>query len=316
MTVILCVDIGGTQIRTAAYTPGNLQPLTAQRIPTHVTGETVFERVAAGIQAIWPDGEEVKAISVAAPGPLDPSRGLVFSTPNIKEWVNFPLGEKLTERFGCSVFVNNDANLAAVGEWRYGAGRGHRNVLYLTISTGIGGGVILEDRLVLGWRGLAAELGHVTVLPDGPSCSCGQRGHLEAIASGPAIAAYVRERLQAGERSSLTLEQITPQAIAEAARGGDMLARAAYERAGHFLGQAIADFLHAFNPSVVVLGGGVSQSSDLFLENLRATMTASVMNPIYVRDLSITLAQLGDDAGLVGALAQAEVLLAGERGDD
>ncbi len=312
MTAILCVDIGGTQIRAAVYVAGNLQPLAAQRIPTYVAGEAVFERVAAAIQAVWPAEESVEAVSVAAPGPLDPASGLVFSTPNIKEWVNFPLGEKLSERFGCPVFVNNDANLAAVGEWRYGAARGHRNVLYLTISTGIGGGVILDDRLVLGWRGLAAELGHVAVLPDGPVCSCGQRGHLEAVASGPAIASYVRERLQAGERSSLMSEQVTPQAIAEAARRGDALAREAYARAGRFLGQAIADFLHAFNPSVVVLGGGVSQSSDLFLENLHATLTASVMNPIYVRDLVITLAQLGDDAGLVGALAQAEVLLARE----
>lgn len=316
MTTILCVDIGGTQIRTAAYTPGNLQPLTVQRIPTHAAGEAVFERVVAGIQKAWSIGKDVAAISVAAPGPLDPASGLVFSTPNIKEWVNFPLGEKLFERFDRPVFVNNDANLAAVGEWRYGAGRGHHNVLYLTISTGIGGGVILEDRLVLGWRGLAAELGHVTVLPDGPVCSCGQRGHLEAVASGPAIAAYVRERLQAGDRSLLTLEQVTPRAIAEAARQGDALAREAYERAGRFLGRAIADFLHAFNPSVVVLGGGVSQSSDLFLETLRATLTASVMNPIYVQDLVVTLAQLGDDAGLVGALAQAEVLLARERGSN
>ena len=309
MTAILCVDIGGTQIRAAAYLPGNLQPLTSRRIPTHVAGEPVFERVLAGIEAAWPAQEDVAAISVAAPGPLDPASGLVFSAPNIKEWVNFPLGEKLAQRFERPVFVNNDANLAAVGEWRYGAGRGHRNLLYLTISTGIGGGVILEDRLVLGWRGLAAELGHITVIPNGPQCSCGQRGHLEAVASGPAIAAYVRAQLQAGVPSQLTLAQVTPQAIAEAARRGDALARQAYERAGRFLGQAIADFLHAFNPSVVVLGGGVSQSSDLFLDSLQATLTASVMNSIYVRDLLLTTAQLGDDAGLVGALAQAEVLL-------
>ncbi len=309
MTTILCVDIGGTQIRAAAYRPGHVQPLTTRRIPTHAAGEAVFERVVTAIQEAWPEGEDVAAISVAAPGPLDPVSGSVFSTPNIKEWVNFPLGERLTERFSRPVFVNNDANLAAVGEWRYGAGQGHHHVLYITISTGIGGGVILNDRLVLGWRGLAAELGHVTVLPDGPLCSCGQRGHLEAVASGPSIAAYVRERLQAGEHSCLTLEQLTPQAIAEAARQGDTLARQAYERAGHFLGQAIADFLHAFNPSIVILGGGVSQSSDLFLDCLRTTLTESVMNPIYVRDLVISMAQLGDDVGLVGALAQAEVLL-------
>ncbi len=310
MATILCVDIGGTQVRAAAYAPGSLQPLAARRVPTHAAGEAVFDRVVAAIRAAWPAGEDVAAISVAAPGPLDPIRGLVFSTPNIKEWVDFPLGEKLAECFGRPVFVNNDANLAAVGEWRYGAGRGHHHVLYITISTGIGGGVILDDRLVLGWRGLAAELGHVTVLPDGPVCSCGRRGHLEAVASGPAIAAYVRECLQAGRQSRLSPEQLTPQAIAEAARQGDELARQAYERAGYFLGLAIADFLHAFNPSIVILGGGVSQSSDLFLDRLRATLADHVMNPIYGRDLTITLAQLGDDVGLIGALAQAEVMLA------
>jgi glucokinase len=310
MSVIIAIDIGGTQLRVSIYPQDSIVPINVQRAPTHGMEDGAYDRLTALIDSVWPK-EPVDAISVAAPGPVEPKTGIIFSTPNIKEWVNFPLGEKLNSRFGVPVFLNNDAKMAAVGEWRYGAGKGHHDVLYLTIGTGIGGGVILDDHLLQGYRSLAAELGHVTVLPDGPLCSCEQRGHLEAVASGSGIANYVRERLAAGEKSALTPEMAaSAKEIAQAARQGDKLAIKAFTRAGQFLGRAVADFLHVFNPSIVIFGGGVSQSSDLFFGPMRTTMVNSVMDPIYVKDLVITTAQLNDDAGLLGALAQAEVMLA------
>ncbi|MBU0512009.1 MAG: ROK family protein, partial [Chloroflexi bacterium] len=189
---------------------------------------------------------------------------------------------------------------------KYGAGQGHDHLIYLTISTGIGSGVIMDGHLLTGSRGMAAELGHTSVLPDGPLCGCGQRGHLEAISSGTAIARWVQAELDNGVPSTLAkVQPVTAQAVAEAARQGDKLALAAFERAGTYLGRALADFLHIFNPSIVIFGGGVSKSVDLFIEHLREAMEKHVISPGYIENLTITTAALGDDSGLMGALALA-----------
>lgn len=309
MVAILVADVGGTQLRVAAFLRDSIEPIKHKIAPTKSPGSSTFERFTALIESAWPD-ETVEAISVAAPGPLDTETGVILSAPNIPEWMNFPLGERLAERFGVPVFVGNDANLALLGEWRYGAGQGHHDLIYITISTGIGGGVISGDQLLLGHRGLAAELGHITVLPGGPLCSCGQRGHLEAISSGPAIARYVNEKLVEGEASILkTSDDLSAREVAKAARRGDPLAKAAYTRAGEYLGQALADFLHIFNPSIVIFGGGVSRSGSLIFDPLKDALYKHVMDADYVKELVMTSARLGDNAGLIGAKVQAELKL-------
>lgn len=310
MSVIITIDIGGTQLRVAVFSGGSTTPSKVQRMSTHSKDESVFDRLTAIIDALWPE-EPVAAISVACPGPLDPSQGIVLSTPNIPGWINFPLVDLLVKKYHVPTFLDNDANLAAVGEWRYGAGQGHNDVLYLTISTGIGGGVICGGHLLTGRRGMAAELGHLTVLPDGPFCSCGQRGHLEAIASGPAIARYVTERIAAGRTSSLSGDpHITAREAAAAARQGDELCREAFTFAGKHLGHAVADYLHIFNPSILIFGGGVSQSGPLLFDPMKESLAEHVMDAAYLDDLQIATAKLGDDAGLLGALAQAQIKLA------
>ena len=203
MSIFVAVDIGGTHIRAAAYEQDNLTPLTHKRTRSYAKEPGTFDRLVKVIESAWPADRTVKAIGMASPGPLDPSTGMVLATPNIPEWQDFPLTEKLSQHFGVPAYLDNDANLAALGEWKFGAGRGHHDLLYLTISTGIGGGVIINDRLLHGYHGLAAELGHVTVLAGGPVCSCGYEGHLEALAAGPAIVRYVREQLEAGQKSAL-----------------------------------------------------------------------------------------------------------------
>jgi len=306
---IVAVDIGGTHLRTALFSPNKVEPLAIQRSSTHVQGEVVFERLCSAIALVW-GKDPVVAISVASAGPLDPEAGMILSAPNIPGWENFPLANQLSSHFKVPVFLGNDANLAALGEWRYGAGQGHDNILYLTISTGIGGGIINKGQLLLGHRGLAAELGHVTVLPDGPICSCGQKGHLEAISSGPSIARYVSEKIAEGTSSILSNKTtISARDIANAARNGDNLSQEAFARAGEYLGFALADFLHIFNPSIVILGGGVSQSGELLIKPARAALEDRVMNSNYTKDLCITQANLGDDAGLIGALVQAQLNL-------
>lgn len=185
---------------------------------------------------------------------------------------------------------------------------GHHNVLYLTISTGIGGGVIIEDRLLQGHHGLAAELGHLIVDPNGPLCSCGFQGHLEAFSSGPAIVKYVLGEIESGSKSSLKREgEISARDVAEAAHQGDALAIKAYERAGEYLGIGVASLLHAFDPSIVIFGGGVSQVGNLLFDSFHKSLKERVFHPRYLEDLVITNAKLGDDAGLLGARALAEM---------
>jgi glucokinase len=309
MSAIIAVDIGGTQIRTAIYTHNDVKPTEHRRNSTQSGEGTVFDRMTTLIASVWQNGQ-VEAISVAAAGPVDPQTGLIIKASNIPGWENFPLRGRLLERFHVPVFVGNDANLAALGEWKYGAGQGHDDLLYLTISTGIGGGVISHGRLLEGAHGMAAELGHIVVLPDGPLCACGVRGHLEAIAAGPGIARYVSEQIARGRPSRLaTGTDFSARDVAEAARLGDELACEAFQRAGEFIGQAVADFLHIFNPSIVIFGGGVSRSGSLLLDPVRDSMQRHVMAKAYLDDLQITTAQLGDDVGLLGALAQARIQL-------
>src|SRR5690242_15134289 len=187
MSMIISVDVGGTQMRAACYAPDELKPIKQKKIATLASEPGGFERLTSVIQDVWPAGETVDAIGLGSPGPLDPHSGYLLAPPNNPEWHNFPLAPNITKHFGVKAFLDNDANLAGLAEYRYGAGKGHRDVIYLTVSTGIGGGVIVADRLLQGYHGLAAELGHIIVDPNGVECSCGFAGHLEAYSSGPAI---------------------------------------------------------------------------------------------------------------------------------
>ncbi len=302
----MAVDIGGTQIRVATYAIDSTKPLQIKKIPTKAAKSEPYTRLVQAIESIWPVDGHVLCISAAIPGPVDPETGIIASTPNIEGWEDFPLADNLREHFSVPVYLGNDANLAALGEWWFGAGKGHKDVLYLTVSTGIGGGVITNNCLLEGTHGMATELGHVTVLPHGPMCGCGHRGHLEAIAAGPAIVRYVNEQLSAGKKSILVQSlNLSARKISEAAHAGDALAIAALARAGNYIGQALADFLVIFNPSIVIFGGGVSFSGELLFNPMREALKKSVMDQAYLQGLEITTAKLGDDAGLLGALALA-----------
>jgi len=304
----IVADVGGTHIRVACFPVQSQKPTIVQRIST-VGPDSPHDRLINLIATVAPKDEEIAAITVAAPGPLNPFEGIVYEAPNIPSWINLPLKKQIEDQFHVPVAIGNDANLAALGEWRFGAGAGHHNLVYITVSTGIGGGVIIKNQLLLGVRGLAAELGHVTVIPDGPLCGCGQRGHLEAVASGPAIALWVEQELSQGIPSSLSASQpITAKDVSEAASQGDELARAALARSATFIGTAIADFLHIFNPTLVIIGGGVSQSGEAFFGPLRIAMNEHVMSKKYLENLTLTASALGDDVGLMGALALAQTV--------
>jgi glucokinase len=305
----LVADIGGTQIRAALFDSETTTPLLIKKTTT-IGDNSALDRLCDLMGEIWKNDRTIESIGVAAAGPTDPYQGIVIAAPNIPGWVNVPLREYISQRFDVPVYVGNDANLAALGEWKFGAGKGHHHLIYMTISTGIGGGVISDDRLILGQFGIAAEMGHVTVIPDGPICPCGQLGHLEALSSGTAIAQYVQDGLNNGVKSQLiNREPVTAKIIAEAARSGDRLARDAFDRAGKYLGLMIANYLHLFNPSIIILGGGVVQSGELLLRPTRDSIEANVLSPKYLENLTISKSALGDEAGLLGALVLASANL-------
>jgi len=302
--ITLALDIGGTHMRAAVFPENKNEPVRQKRIRTYSNGETSLDRLIQLIRDVKAEDETINAVGIAAPGPLDPKTGVILAAPNLPEWTGISVTEMVQKEIGVPAFLGNDANLAAVGEWRFGAGKGHHHLIYLTISTGIGGGVICDDHLLLGYQGLGAELGHVIILPDGPMCGCGQRGHLEAISSGTGIAAYFAEQLANGRQSVLSGKP-DARAISQAAREGDALAEETFERAGHYLGLALANYLAIFNPSIVIFGGGVSQVGGLLFDPMRKVMCESVLSEHYLEDLVITRTALGDNAGLYGALALA-----------
>ena len=308
----IAVDFGGTNIR-AAYFPAPQPPPISQIKTATLESEgpdAVIGRLIQAIESQIPEGAVDPRIGIVAPGPLDPRTGVILSAPNLTGWTNIPLRDRLSEHFRMPIFLGNDANVAALGEWRFGAGRGTDNMIYLTISTGIGGGVIADGRLLLGAHGLAGELGHLTIKSDGPICGCGIRGHIEALAAGPSVARNATALLEAGQTSSLeetlrTQGKITSFDIGKAAQAGDGLALTVIEEAGMYIGHHLADLAHAFNPEVFILGGGVSLLGDLLFEPVRLSLREHVMDPAYLEGVRVLPAALGDDAGLVGAMVLA-----------
>jgi len=307
MSLTVAVDIGGTHIRVAVYEPDSITPVAHERTRSLATQPGVYDRLEQAIESVWPQ-EQVKAIGMASPGPLDPHTGTILATPNIPEWKNFPVAPKLTQHFGVPTYLDNDANMAGLAEWQYGAGQGHQNLVYLTISTGIGGGVISHGCLLQGFHGMGAELGHMIIDPAGPLCGCGKHGHVESFCSGPSIARYVVEQIRSGQSSTLaTQPNVSAAQIADAARAGDALAISAFERAGHYLGIAVANYLAIFDPSILIFGGGVSQVGELLFKPFEESLRKHTFHPHYLDNLVITKAALGDDAGLLGALALARM---------
>lgn len=308
--VYLTVDLGGTRIRAArCRADGSIEARTEQFTRAEDGSNVVVDRVAESLREVWPAKGKVAGIGVGAPGPVDPFTGVIFLAPNIPGFVNLPLRDWLQAIFKVPVIIGNDANLAGLAEWRYGAARGHGHVVYLTVSTGIGGGVIMGGQLLLGSRGLAGELGHVKIDYRGSPCPCGSRGCVEAIASGTGMVRQVRERLTAGETSLVTdivsgdLDAINVEAIARAAEQGDPLANAVLDDSFYALGIAVVSFLHTYNPSIVVIGGGVSNLGERLFRPVRETVNRHVMDPAYI--CPIVPAQLSSDVGLLGALALA-----------
>lgn len=307
---VMGMDLGGTYLR-AALTDEYGRIVLKRRVETlaHEGREAVLERIVALLNEVKGEvagGQRVAAVGVGAPGPLDPEAGIIRGAWTLPGWEDVPLTGVIEERVGVAAILGNDANVAALGELAYGAGRGAEHLVYLTISTGIGGGFIVGGKLLEGRRGAAGEVGHIVVEPGGPECSCGGRGHLEALASGTAIARQAREALSSGEDTILRKLSggdpgcVTAELAHEAALAGDPLCVGLLGAAGRRVGHALVGLVHLFNPEVVVLGGGVTGAGDLFWKPMRETLWGGLI-PAFAEGLRLKKSALGDHAGLYGA---------------
>lgn len=313
----VAVDIGGTQIRAALCdAAGEIHRRAADLTRPEDGADAVMDRIEKTIRSVCPPDEQIAAIGVASPGPLDPQTGVVLEAPNIPCWENYPLREIIQERLDVPTRVGNDANLAALAEHRFGAGQGSANLIYITVSTGVGGGIIVDNRLLVGEHGLAGEIGHIKVRPDGPLCGCGHPGCLEAQASGPSIAREAQKRIRTGKHSlALELAGGDPEAVSArilnlAAQKGDAMAVEVFRQAGSYLGLGLVTLLHLFDPDTIVIGGSVSKAGHLLLAPAQELVRQQAMTAHYWRNTSIVAAALGDDVGLLGALA---LVLGGQR---
>lgn len=307
----IVVDLGGTQIRAARFsTSYEMVARFATETMADEGFDAVFSRVVDTVQQVWPKQGKVAAVTLGAPGPLNFRTGLLRFAPNLPGWVNVPLRDMLREALGVPVYVGNDADVAALAEHRFGAGRGVSDMIYMTISTGIGGGMIFNNRLFTGGNGLGGEVGHVGVDPRGPRHTCGNIGCLEVMASGTAIARRARERLSAGETSSLVtmvdgdLAAITAKDVSEAGQAGDPMAISVFREAGTYIGSMLVSLMYMLNPSLFVLGGSVTLAGDLLFDPIRAAV-ADRAPEAYREQTRIVHAELGSDVGLWGALALA-----------
>jgi glucokinase len=256
-------------------------------------------------------------IGIGAPGPLDRERGLVIVAPNLG-WKNFPLRDRVSQRLGLPATLDNDANCATVGEWWQGAARGGRNVIGITIGTGIGGGIIVDGKLFHGVSDVAGEVGHTTIDLNGRHCKCGNYGCLEAYASGPAIATRAREVLVREETASLLpslvngrLEELTAETVYRAAMQGDALASEIVRDTARYLGVGIANLLNILNADVVVVAGGVTQAGDALFVPLQAEVRRRAFKPA-VEATRIVPGMLPGTAGVVGAVATFKMQHLGE----
>lgn len=312
MTLDIGVDVGGTKIAACAVdAQGRIRHRARRDTPAHDVDAiaTAIAGIVSDLRAAAvAEGAQVDAVGAACAGFVDSTGSTVLFAPNLA-WRDAPLKARLEEATGLPVTLENDANAAAWGEFRFGAAQSANDMLLVTVGTGVGGGVVTDGELVRGAHGIAAEVGHLRVQPDGVRCGCGNRGCLESYASGTALVREARELVRGGSPHAGRLadacgndpEALTGQMVTEAARAGDAAATELYEDLGRWLGEGIASLVAVLDPGVIVIGGGVAAAGDLLLEPTRSAFSRQLTGRGHRPEPSLTIAQLGNDAGMIGA---------------
>ena len=308
---IVGIDIGGTKIAVSLGTPkGKVLDKTVFSAGKTKKASELISQIQSSISELLSaralKKQDVLGIGVAVPGAIDPRQEIVLKSPNSPYWENFPIKPVLMRKFRVPAFVENDANAAALGERYFGLGQGVDHFLYITISTGIGSGIVVNGSLVRGEKGTAGEIGHMTVVRNGFKCHCGKRGCLEAYSSGTAIASHTRRALQGGAKSryfkGMKLNQVTGQLVGQAANAGDRVAIQARRLAADFLGIGLANVINLLNPKRIILGGGVMENTNHFWVPMMKAVRREAW-PMAFRSCEIVRSRLGKNVGDLGAMA-------------
>ena len=316
------VDLGGTRITTVlADSEGHVihQAETATPVkdgPKEIV-RTIESEITALLKMDLTEIQELLGIGIACPGAIDINRQIITTCPNLPDFNYFPLVDNLLERFRSKIRIGNDLTLAGLGEHRFGAGKGVSNMIFVGIGTGIGGGIILDNKVYNGSSGSAGEIGHIVTLPNGPKCGCGNRGCLEAIASGNSLVKLVRKRIEAGENSSLNKlisqsskwtdpsSDFSSKSIFESALAGDLLSKSIISNGSIALGTGLATLVNLFNPQIIVIGGGLASQWNLYIEPAIRQMGRLAL-PQPREDVKIVPSSLKGLAGALGAITLLE----------
>jgi glucokinase len=310
-TGVITIDLGGTKLRTAIISPEGKIIYRSQTKTEAIKGpEHVIKKIMTSIKvAIEKSSSEtrINSIALAIAGALDVNKGLITTSPNLPGWKNVALAGIIEQKFNFKTCLLNDASAAAFGEYFVGAGKGTKNLIFLTISTGIGGGIVINGKLYEGTDGAAGELGHMIIKEGGPKCHCGQNGCLEAMASGYAVVRETNARLEKGEKSSLQQifrsgkGTISAKDVADAAKTGDRLSCDVIENTiAYNLGIGLANIINIFNPEIIVIGGGLSKMGNMLLRPAARVAKQTALR-LPASSTNIVKAKLGDSAGIVGA---------------
>ncbi len=309
---VLAIDLGGTKILAAIISSKGQIMAKERRLTLADKGpQVVINRIFSVIDHLLNqrniNSSQLGGISIAAAGAIDSKKGLVTSSPHLPGWHDVPLRDIVREKYRVNTFLINDANATALGEHHFGVGQGVNNLVLLTLGTGIGGGIIINGRLYSGASGSAGEIGHTTIDVNGPRCSCGNSGCLEALVSGTAVARDAIRRIRQGEKSSLTkivkgdkIEDITAEEVLAAARAGDSLASEVILKAATYLGIGLANVVNIFNPEMIIIGGGMAKMGDLLLNPARQVVKEKTFQ-LSAQAVQIVPTQLGEDAAVLGA---------------
>ena len=312
----LGIDLGGSKILTAVVdSHGTVQAHDRCSTPAEAGKQAVLKAIFRSVERTMTQAglaaADLSAVGVGVPGPSNPQTGILFSSPNLPGWRDVPIRDIIAREIGLKAFLINDANAAAVAEFHYGAGRGACCFIYITVSTGIGGGFIIDGKVFSGARGMAAEIGHMTIEADnGPPCNCGNTGCWEALASGTALADEARRRLQQGAQSTMLtyadgeLDKVTARVVQLAAQAGDPLADQLLLRTSHYLGTGFANLINVINPDVMAIGGGLAKIGDRLLKPAYAVAKKRAFASAYAA-VRFAAAELEGNSGVIGAAAHA-----------
>jgi len=309
---VIAVDIGGTVLKSALVSiTGKIAYLRKAPTPRVKDKTKLIESILSSINDMILikklKKRDILGIGIGAPGPVDSLKGVVHYFVNIPGWREVPLKRIIEGKTGIPVFIDNDVNMMALGELKFGAGRNAKNMVCITLGTGVGGGIVIDGKLYRGSGSSAGEVGHITVAENGPLCNCGNKGCLERLVGNRYIVSEVRNKIRDGAKTSISrmvngrLSDITPEMIDKAAGKGDRFAIGIWKNTGHYIGTALADIANILDPEAIVIGGGMANAGKGLFDSIRETVRARAMKGPAER-VRIVRAKLGYDAGLIGAV--------------